>query len=84
VAYTPLSDTRNVCVKEREDCRFGYEYNDFGECELKVQMCESGYILNSKLNRCIPVPGAYVPFIFMIAAAIWTVYLLFRYKKGHI
>jgi len=47
-------------------------------------MCESGYILNKKLNKCIPVPGFYIPFIFMIAAAVWTAYLLYRFKKGRI
>ena len=82
--YTQLSATRNVCVKEREDCSYGYEYNDFGECELKVQMCESGYILNKRFNKCIPVPGPYIPFIFMIVAGIWTAYLYRRYKQGQI
>lgn len=32
--YTRLSSERNVCVKEREDCKYGYAYNDYGECEL--------------------------------------------------
>lgn len=32
--YRRISDERNVCVKEREDCKYGYAYNDFGECEL--------------------------------------------------
>jgi hypothetical protein len=71
-------------VKEREDCKYGYAYNDFGECELVAQMCEEGYILNGKLDRCIPVPGPYVPFIFLIAAAGWTAWELWLYKKGRI
>ena len=71
-------------MKERDDCKFGYAYNDFGECELVAQVCEEGYILNSGLDRCIPVPGAYVPFLFLILAAAWTINELWLYKKGKI
>lgn len=82
--YHPISKERQICVKDREDCKYGYEYNDYGECILKVQLCEPGYILNNRLNKCIPVPGFYIPLIFLAAALAWTVYLLVLYRKGKI
>ncbi len=47
-------------------------------------MCNPGYILNKGLNRCIPVPGFYIPFIFLAVAVAWTVYAVVLYKKGKI
>ena len=82
--YRRISDERNICVKEREDCKYGYEYNDFGECVLVAQVCEPGYVLNAKLNKCIPVPGFYIPFLFLALAAAWTIYLYLQYRKGKI
>lgn len=35
--YLRLSDARNICVKEREDCSYGYAYNDYGECILEAR-----------------------------------------------
>jgi hypothetical protein len=47
-------------------------------------MCEPGYVLSETLERCIPIPGAYVPFIFLAAALAWTIFALVMYKKGKI
>ena len=79
-----ISSARKICVKDRSDCHYGYDYNDYGECTLVVQICNKGYILNEGLNKCIPVPGFYIPFIFLAAALAWTVYLVVEYKKGRI
>eukprot|EP00347_Sterkiella_histriomuscorum_P022324 403330882 len=79
--YTRLSKDRNICVRAGEVCPFGYEYNDYGECALVLQICEPGYILNSDKTKCIPVPGAYVPIIFLIICLGWTLFVLIKYKK---
>jgi len=71
-------------VLDREECRYGYAYNDFGECALVVQICNEGYVLNSGLNKCIPVPGFNIPFLFLGLALIWTIYLSVQYRRGKI
>ncbi|CDW73754.1 UNKNOWN [Stylonychia lemnae] len=81
--YTRLSTTRNICVREGYVCPYGYEFNNFGECELVLQICREGYKLNSDKTKCIPVPGAYIPLIFLIAIAIWTGFVIYKYRKTH-
>ncbi len=39
-------------------------------------------MLNTKLNRCIPVPGFYIPFLFLALSFAWALYLYRSYKKG--
>jgi hypothetical protein len=82
--YHTISEERKICVLDREECPYGYAYNDFGECELVVQICNEGYILNLGLNKCIPVPGFYIPFLFLGLALIWTIYLSIQYRRGKI
>ena len=79
--YDRLSNERNICVLDRFNCPYGYAYNDYGECELVAQICKPGYRLNWTKTKCIPVPGAYVPLIFLIACGGWTLYIVLKFRK---
>jgi hypothetical protein len=56
--------------------------NEKDECELTVQECSEGYILNTVLDRCIPVPGFYVPFPILGGMAIITLIFIASVKCG--
>ena len=66
-------ESGRTCVYARTPCAHGREFNPtLGKCTLKIPHCKEGYILNSKLDLCIPLPGFHMPFIFLYAALIWT------------
>lgn len=73
--FKRLSEEKNVCVPEKEVCKYGYAYNDVGLCTLVNVLCEDGNILSESLDMCIPQPGLQLPFLFLIAAAAWTAYV---------
>ena len=73
--FKRLSDDQNVCVPENEACKFGYAYNANGECDLEAVACEEGNLLNLVLKTCIPQPGLQLPFLFLAAAGLWSVYV---------
>lgn len=64
-----------------EICAYGYGYNNYGECVLKARVCEPRYVLNLDGTKCIPVPGVYIPFLFVMLALGWTAYILIDNKK---
>ena len=37
--------------------------------------------MNHDKTLCVPVPGGYVPVIFLIASGVWTTFLLFKYPN---
>jgi hypothetical protein len=64
------------CIDNKKRCRYGYELDANDTCQLVVQECLEGYILNTVLNKCIPVPGLSVPFPFLVVISISTLILI--------
>lgn len=68
------------CLDARTQCKYGYALNKDDQCELSVQECNPGYMLNQILNRCIPVPGFYVPFPILGLLIVLTLILVVYVK----
>ena len=37
--------------------------------------CEDGHVLNETLDKCVVPPGLQLPFLFLGAAALWSMYV---------
>lgn len=77
-----LNNKSGNCLDGRTQCKYGFALNEKDECELTVQECSEGYILNTILDRCIPVPGFYVPFPILGGLAIITLVFIASVKCG--
>jgi len=77
-----LNNKSGNCLDGRTQCKWGYALNEKDECELTVQECNEGYILNTVLDRCIPVPGFYVPFPILGGLTLITLLLIACVKCG--
>ena len=74
--FKRLSETRNTCIPSNEYCKYGYDYNDYGICELAVAECPEGTVLNEAKDKCVALPGLQIPFLFLGLSLIWTTYVL--------
>jgi hypothetical protein len=75
-----LNKRSGDCLDTAIRCPYGYELNETNQCELAVQQCLPGYVLNGYLNRCIPVPGLWIPFptLGLLAVIYFLVYIRAR------
>lgn len=77
-----VNEKSGNCLDARKQCKYGYALNASDECELVVQECLEGYVLNGYLNRCIPEPGLSVPFPFLIVLCITSAIMICRIRRS--
>ena len=68
------------CLDITMKCPYGYEVNATDQCQLAVGYCIQGYEMNEFLNRCIPIPGLWIPFPTLALLLIMTTYIVIRAK----
>lgn len=70
-------DMQNQCVVKGLRCPFGHIVNPTGSgCILSAKVCDGDFLLNLSKDRCIPLPGNYVPFPLLITSGFMLVIIL--------
>ena len=76
-----MDEEQNVCIPEKEKCRYGYAYNQYGDCEIINVLCEDGTLLNETLSKCLPRPTLSLPFLFLGLASLWALAIIIKGRE---
>ena len=65
------------CVVKGLRCPFGHVVNPSGSgCILAAKVCDGDFQLNASKDRCIPLPGKYIPYPLLIASGFLLVVII--------